>query len=286
MPSVSVKRIHAPFDRYSVAFPETGVTYLAEVEWKQTRSPRLHSHHEYQLLWILDGGMGIETNQQRHAPNFDVCYVIPPDKIHAVFQNEQSPHVVFLDLRISERPPCTMSQFLAGLSQQIVFPVKDVRRFGPVLRGALGLASAQKIARLQAVLWEMLSQLAVSSAVETESETDKGVLRLRVADDLMKDRLAQALDIEEVAAAAGISRSQLTRLYRRHHHVGPAERLRELRVQKARELLQSSTLTIKEIAHVCGFVCPNHFCRVFLQSEGLTPTEYRLAQFRLREVQS
>ena len=78
--------------------------------------------------------------------------------------------------------------------------------------------------------------------------------------------------------AAGLSRSQLTRLYAKYLGIGPAERLRQLRIEKAREMLRGSTLSIKQIAHVCGFTCPNHFCRVFQQVTGGTPTSFRSMQ--------
>src|SRR6185295_14581211 len=143
------------------------------------------------------------------------------------------------------------------------------------LREALSLSTSSRIAHLQAVLWEMIAGLDAGQPTQREqaAELDSGMWKLRAAENLMKDRLAQPLSIEEIAAAADISRSQLTRLYIRHFGVGPAERLRQLRIDKARELMTSSTLNVKEVAHVCGFVCANHFCRVFLKTVGSTPTE-------------
>ena len=91
------------------------------------------------------------------------------------------------------------------------------------------------------------------------------------------DATALDFDVAAVAAHVGLSRSQLTRLYLRHRKIGPAERFQQLRVERATRLLTASALTVKEIAHACGFVCPNHFCRVFRKQTRMTPSHYREA---------
>ncbi|HYG74365.1 MAG TPA: helix-turn-helix domain-containing protein [Planctomycetota bacterium] len=280
---METKSFHAPFDRYSVAFPEVGITYLADVEWTVLRPSRFHSHREMQVLIILDGGMGIETSERKIEPAAGVCYVIPADKVHAVSQNPVSPRVRFFDLRLINEPACTMVRFLESLGQ-FCLPVDqhELRISASSVRDALSLEGPRKLARLQAVLWEIISKIAAANAQQEHGETERSVLRIRAADAIMRDRLAQPLSIDVVAEAAGLSRSQLTRLYMKHHAMGPAERLRHLRIERARELMTSSTLTVKEVAHLCGFVCPNHFCRVFLQTTGATPTAYRLAQISPR----
>ena len=80
------------------------------------------------------------------------------------------------------------------------------------------------------------------------------------------------LDPAPIAEAVGLSRSQLTRLSVRHRGVGPAEMLRRARVDRARHLLRTSTLAIKEVARVCGFVSQNHFSRVYFETTGTRPS--------------
>ncbi|MGE3803487.1 MAG: helix-turn-helix transcriptional regulator, partial [Gemmataceae bacterium] len=94
-------------------------------------------------------------------------------------------------------------------------------------------------------------------------------------DRYLQDHAGRPFGVEDIAAAVDLSRSQLTRLYRQHFGMGPAERLRTYRVQKASALLRGTTLPVKVVAHMCGFTCPNHFCRVFLQVMKTKPTDYR-----------
>jgi len=46
-------------------------------------------------------------------------------------------------------------------------------------------------------------------------------------------------------------------------------------VSEARELLRSTTLSVKEIGYECGFNDEQYFCRLFKQQTGSTPSDFR-----------
>jgi AraC family transcriptional regulator len=195
--------------------------------------------------------------------------------------------VLFVDLRLTKDASSSMVRFLEGLGHDVVFSgrAEALRAAAAGLRGALALAGPRRTARVQSVLWDMLAEMTAKREAppapaqprrkRLKDDPKPEDLRLQIADSLMRDAVAQPPTVDALAAAAGLSRSQLTRLYKKHHGLGPAERLRQLRIDKARELLTATTLSVKEVAHVCGFVCPNHFCRVFLQLAGVTPSGWR-----------
>src|SRR5208283_4831173 len=112
--------IHHPYDRYSVAFPDVGIMFLAEVEWKTFRTHRIHDHQEVQVLWILEGTMGLEIDGRRFQLSAGGCYVIPADRVHSVFQLEEAPRVVFLDLRVPPGPASPMTAFLEKLAPRMI----------------------------------------------------------------------------------------------------------------------------------------------------------------------
>ncbi|MFN2507208.1 MAG: helix-turn-helix domain-containing protein [Chthoniobacterales bacterium] len=57
--------------------------------------------------------------------------------------------------------------------------------------------------------------------------------------------------------------------------VSPLRYLGRLRIQRAEELLEISTLSIKEISAEIGLNDVSHFVREFARTNGATPTEYR-----------
>jgi len=276
--------IHHPYDRYSVVFPDVGIMFLAEVEWKTFRTHRIHDHQEVQVLWILEGTMGLEIDGRRFQLSAGGCYVIPADRVHSVFQLEEAPRVVFLDLRVPPGPASPMTAFLEKLAPRMILRTDPARlRKGAArLRRALARPSLRGTARVQALLWDLLADTVARIPVDCHEPEETVDPRLHAADQFLQDHAAQPLSVEAVAATVGLSRSQLTRLFRAHFGLGPAERLRQYRIEKARTLLADSTLTLKEVACVCGFACPNHFCRVFQQLTRTTPTQFRRAQIKKR----
>ena len=65
------------------------------------------------------------------------------------------------------------------------------------------------------------------------------------------------------------------RMFRSTFHTTPHQFLLELRVQRAKQLLATTTVPIAEIAAQCGFPIPSHFTTTFRSRTGVTPTEYR-----------
>lgn len=268
---------HKGFDRYSESFPELGIAYMGEIDWTTFRAGRWHSHAEHQFLFIMDGFMDVDTLGQHFEGPPGTLYVLPAEQVHIVSQRPDPCRVRFLDLRLAAEPPVSLARFLIGLGQtQLHAREGTFRQMAMGLREALALPSPRKLARLHSVLWDALTEL--RGKEQADAEDDPGRAHLLAAEALMKDRITQPLDVTAIARAAGLSRSQLTRTYVKYLGIGPAERLRQLRIEKAREMLRGSTLSIKQIAHVCGFTCPNHFCRVFQQVTGGTPTSFRALQ--------
>jgi AraC-like DNA-binding protein len=83
-----------------------------------------------------------------------------------------------------------------------------------------------------------------------------------------------SLSNTQLAAEAGISEVYLRRLFAKRHHTTPKQYILELRLQKAKQLLTQSPATVTETAEQCGFSNLYHFCRIFKEKTGLTPTQY------------
>ena len=276
-----VQSHHQGSDRYSEGFPELGLTYLAEVEWTTPKPARVHAHPEHQFLWVLGGRMIMETLGQRYEETTGGLFVLPAGQPHLVVAPPAQPRLHFIDLRLRLDTPGTLAHYLISQNEpRLYLPEKAAYQLAANLRvalaGPVGPISAVpfKAARVHAVLWEALS--AVRKEQRTAGPTEPGQLHLRAAETAMRKRLAEQVQVSALAKEAGLSRSQLTRIFLRQSGVGPAERLRQMRIEKACELLRGSTRSVKEIAHACGFVCPNHFCRVFRNEVHATPTKYRL----------
>lgn len=89
------------------------------------------------------------------------------------------------------------------------------------------------------------------------------------------ENLRHSWTVEELAQIANISKSQLAKLFQTELEISPAQYIRNLRLEKACELLETTFLRIKEIMFAVGINDQSHFVRDFKKIYDSTPTEYR-----------
>lgn len=99
--------------------------------------------------------------------------------------------------------------------------------------------------------------------------------QVKTAKQLMLDHLDIGISVTALAEACGLSRSYFSRRFKESTQVSPQQWLREQRLRKSKELLETSTMMLAEIALECGFSDQPHFCRAFMKSEGLTPQAWQ-----------
>lgn len=98
---------------------------------------------------------------------------------------------------------------------------------------------------------------------------------VRQAIGYIQDRLDQSLTLENIAAAVNRSPSHFARQFRTCMGVPPYQYVLNLRLNRARELLQNTRLSIAEIAFETGFSHQEHLTRLFRREFGTTPAAYR-----------
>ena len=96
----------------------------------------------------------------------------------------------------------------------------------------------------------------------------------------MRDRLHAGLTVEDLAAEVGLSSSRLGFLFRHETGRSPGAYLHALRMERARLLLESTDLAVRDVMRQVGLADPSHFSRDFRRAHGLSPRAYRV-QLRL-----
>jgi AraC-like DNA-binding protein len=91
----------------------------------------------------------------------------------------------------------------------------------------------------------------------------------------MSLHLSERLTVTDLAARAGLSPSRFSRVFRDRFGSPPHHYLLHLRVQRAADLLQHTSLTMREVASRCGFADVHHFAKAFKRVTDETPGAYR-----------
>jgi len=101
------------------------------------------------------------------------------------------------------------------------------------------------------------------------------LLRIQKVVEYIHANLEKRITADDLARAARLSRSRLCYLFKAEMGVAPMQYLKRCRIEKARDLLESTPLSLKEIRSRVGLSDRSHFTRGFKETFGVTPFEYR-----------
>ena len=99
--------------------------------------------------------------------------------------------------------------------------------------------------------------------------------RLRLALDYIHSHLHTDIALADIAGVVGVSQYHFARLFKNAVGQAPHQYLVSQRIEKAKRLLQTSDLSVGEIAHALGFDSHSRFTTQFRKRLGVSPSEFR-----------
>lgn len=119
---------------------------------------------------------------------------------------------------------------------------------------------------------ESLITVHISPGVQLDTRVEKII-------QMMRDDVGGELSLAEFAQSVNLSVWRLCHIFKSDTGMPPIRYLRLLRMEKAKDLLESSFLSVKEIAFQVGMNDESHFVRDFKSTYGFSPALYR-SQFK------
>jgi transcriptional regulator GlxA family with amidase domain len=127
----------------------------------------------------------------------------------------------------------------------------------------------------------------IYTAIRTDQDTQRlsvptriGVRhpKLSTVIHMMESHIEEPKSPATLAKEVGMSTRQLERLFRRYLNRSPKRYYMELRLQKARNLLMQTDMSVINVALACGFASPSHFSKCYRAQYRTTPYRERGAQ--------
>ena len=130
-----------------------------------------------------------------------------------------------------------------------------------------------------------LQQFLTASVMEILAAT-QGAVRAQGTGGRMHEIVCQAKSlletqvdaipaIEKLAASLGLSTTHFYRVFREHTGLSPYQYHMQLRIERAKQMLHGTVLSVKEIAAALAFQSQFHFSNAFKQRIGLSPSQWR-----------
>jgi AraC-like DNA-binding protein len=101
------------------------------------------------------------------------------------------------------------------------------------------------------------------------------LVHLRRARDHADRHYAEPLDLDRLAAIAGLSKFHFQRLFKATYGVTPAAHVSQRRIERAQDLLRATNLTVTEVCHAVGFSSLGSFSSRFRELVGETPSAFQ-----------
>lgn len=121
-------------------------------------------------------------------------------------------------------------------------------------------------------IWLALLHLSRSLPPQPRPEHDSQLKAMMI---YIQTHYTEPICVDQLAAAAHISRRLCFQLFQQSLHTTPTQYLRLCRLEQARRLLRTTDLSVTEIALACGLGSGSYFGKLFQQTYGCCPSEYR-----------
>ena len=129
-----------------------------------------------------------------------------------------------------------------------------------------------------------VADILIYSAIRTDQDTQRLSIPTRIGVrhpklsrviQMMEQNIEEPISPAILAKDVGMSTRQLERLFRRYLSRSPKRYYMELRLQKARNLLMQTDMTVINVALACGFASPSHFSKCYRSHYDTTPYRER-----------
>lgn len=246
-----------------------------------------HAHAEYQLTLYQGTPHRFQVAGRDVAGSRHGAVILQADEPHSSQPASEAPLVVrglYIERRVMNEAAASI--WRARTSVVFAQPLLEDRALVTrLVRAHVALAGGEPDAEIlfRAALVELVRQCATPTGPERLLVS--AVTKVERARELLLDRLAETVSLQELADAAGVSRYHLIRLFTARYGFTPLAYQRNERVRRAREVLAHGGAISAAVA-AGGFADQSHLGRAFVAVMGVTPGRYRIEDPAQRKQRS
>lgn len=220
-----------------------------------------HRDFMYHKNEIVVTPAGVKSGWKWHAQSKCIIVTLEPERLERFAQSE-------LGILLREEQLKNIPQFID----------EDITQAGIMLLEAFGDSAAS------AVMFESFARVFLTKLIlkyGLERDEDYAFTRSFTANhykrvfDYIGRNFGRNIQVEDLAAEAGISTYHFSRLFKQAIGRSPHQFVIAYRVEQAQKMLSDKERPLLDVALSCGFFDQAHFSRKFKQATGVTPKEWR-----------
>ena len=232
---------------------------------------------EYQLLYISKGkGSFVSKSYTEQSIEEGNMFLLFPGEWHNYHPEN---HVGWDEYWIGFNGNAINNRVDNGFfsKQKPIFKVGINNEIVELYLQAINIANEQKAGFQQVLagIVNLLLGLAYSLNKNQFLENLQVNNQINKAKIIIVENLYTGIKAEEIAEKINMSYSWFRRIFKEYTGFAPAQYIQELKIQKGKELLTNTSLSVKEIAFKMGFENSEYFFTAFKKKTGMTPIQYR-----------
>ena len=234
----------------------TEISSAVTVCSKKGRCDRIDNRKSYGLSLCADGQITYIQNGKEYISD-NGCAVILPKGGTYFIKRDKSGTFPVINFDCLESLCNTITIIPIQNAEQLIADYERIKKL---------LCFDGNRAQIFSIFYGMLHKLC-SDDIPYELRGAVRLIRGNYYDvSLTNARLAYECNISEV---------YFRKLFTKHFGISPKQFIIDLRIQRAKQMLAEGALSISVISEKCGFSNPYHFCRLFKQRTGTTPSKYQ-----------
>lgn len=250
---------------------------LAFGYYRQAAGHHMHRerHSDHLLIYCVAGEGFVSLGEQPYRVRAGDLLLLPAGAVHRYAANPDAPwsiHWVHY-----------AGQQAEAFNQQMGFtPDGGVLTVGPQPRlvndfeGLLGVQETGYRAAALVHTANRLRQLLSGVPLYAEQHAANDGVDVAALDVYMREHLDQRLSLRQLADLVGLSPAYFATVYRRQTGVSPIQHFINLKIERACQMLDSTSLSISDISQQLGYDDRYYFSRLFRRTLGTSPRAYRL----------
>ena len=243
----------------------TDIKQLFIVSSPRGRKEEIRNRKSYGLSFCSEGKITYEMNGKQAVSDEYHAVILPKGMSYSLYGNKSGIFpVINFDCK----------EFLCG--EVISLPIQSadtyIKDFEKMK--ALSLFEENR-AKMMSVFYNILHRLSTESSVRSVI-----IPAIRyIESNYQNPKLCNA----ELAEKCNISEVYFRKIFTENYKTTPKQFIMDIRINKAKQLLSDGLIKVGAVAEQCGFSNQYHFCRLFKEKTGITPTEY-MKQNRISKI--
>ena len=127
-------------------------------------------------------------------------------------------------------------------------------------------------------LYRILTEL-LTPDTSSEKQMGRYDILIQQVRDYISDHLEDALNVKDLADRVYMSTTHFSRVFKHTTGLSPYEYIMISRLNRAKEHLHQTDLSISQIAYMTGFNSESNFIHAFSKNTGITPNRFRKLKF-------